>query len=241
MIDLLLAPQTKPFAVALGLVVLIALVELVVALFGASASAAIDSLLPDLDADLDLDYEVDASLAGGGALDLDTPSVPDAPSPGPLSAVLGWLCVGRVPILILLILFLSAFGVSGILAQWASRGVFGTPMPAWLVAVPALAAAFPFTRATGLSIARIMPREQTEAVSQREFIGKVARIIRGEARDAQPAEAKVTDSHGRTHYLLVEPDNAGEVFGTEDNLIIVGRTSNIYRVVRNANPAMRSE
>lgn len=239
MIDILLDPHSKAFAIALGLVVAIALLEFLSALIGVSASAAIDSFLPDLE--MDSAVEFNASLGGGGALDGDTLNIPDAPGPGPLSAVLGWLCVGKVPILILLILFLSTFGVTGIGLQWLLAANFGATLPGWLISIPALGAALPLTRVTGLGFARLMPKEQTEAISQKEFTGKMASIIRGQSRQGQPAEAKITDSYGRTHYLLVEPDSADEIFGTEDELIIVGRRNGIFRIVRNVNPAMKPD
>src|SRR5690606_28477860 len=110
--------------VAILLVVLIALVELVGLLLGFSASGAIDSQLPDLDADADF---------GGHASPLHADvHAPDGVSPGPLSQVLSWLCVGRVPVLVLLIVFFCAFGVAGFLVQMVADGIFGFSLPAVL-------------------------------------------------------------------------------------------------------------
>ncbi|MEL6365247.1 MAG: YqiJ family protein [Pseudomonadota bacterium] len=229
------APETAPFAVALTLMAFIAILEIGGMLIGLSPSGALDSLLPEIDLDADLD--VDADFAGG-PFDVDAPAAPDAPGAGPLSQVLGWLCVGRVPVLVLLVAFLTAFGISGFVFQGLVQGVVGAALPAALAAIPALAIAVPATRFMGLGLAKVMPKEHTEAVSSRSFVGKVATVIRGEARRGLAAEAKLTDGFGQTHYLLVEPDNDGETFDQGDEVLVVRKASGVYRVIASAHPAM---
>lgn len=73
------ASETAPFAVAIGLTLAIAVIELAGLLFGAQPSAIVDSALPDLDTD-----------------------VPDIEL-GPLSQTLSWLSFGRLPALVVLI------------------------------------------------------------------------------------------------------------------------------------------
>ena len=237
MIETFFSPETAPFAIALSLMLLIAAVELVGALMGMPASAILDSLLPEIDADVDLDLEADYS---GGPLDADAPSVPNAPSPGPLSQILGWLCVGKVPVLVLLIVFLTAFGLAGFIIQGVVRGILGVSLPAVIAVAPALFAAIPMTRVAALTLAKIMPKEQTEAVSQKHFIGKVAVILRGAARKGAPAEAKLTDSFGQTHYVLIEPDDETETFQQGTDVIIVKQTGSFYQAILNTSAALSS-
>lgn len=223
---------------------IIAAVELVGALMGLQASAMLDSLLPEVDADIDLDIDMDLDLEAdyaGGPLDVDAPSVPDSPSPGPLSQVLGWLCVGKVPILVLLIVFLTAFGLAGFFLQGLIGGLVGAPLPAALAVIPALAAALPATRGAGLTLAKIMPKEHTEAVSRKQFIGKVATVIRGEARKGTPAEAKLTDRHGQTHYILLEPDDEESVFKQGTEVIVVKQSGSIYQAIVNTSAALSDD
>jgi hypothetical protein len=235
MFETFFSDATAPFAVALSLMVMIAIIELVGALMGMAPSDMIDSMLPEIDTDLDL--EMDADLGGvGSPLDTDAVSAPDAPGAGPLSSVLGWLCVGRVPILVLLIAFLTAFGLTGIVVQGAFSTVFNFTLPAALACLPALMVAIPATRWSGLRLSKIMPKEQTEAVSQRRFIGRIATIVRGEAKQDLPAEAKLTDRYGQTHYLLVEPDEADAVFPAGEAVLIVKQVGGRYRVIANPNP-----
>lgn len=241
MIESFFSPATAPFAVAICLMLIIATVELVGALMGLQASAMLDSLLPEIDADLDIDVDMDLDLEAdyaGGALDVDAPAVPDAPSPGPLSQVLGWLCVGKVPILVLLIVFLTAFGLAGFFIQGALVSLFGLSLPAALAAIPAFAVAIPIVRTVGLGLAKIMPKEHTEAVSQKRFIGKVATIIRGEARKGAPAEAKLTDRFGQTHYVLIEPDDNESVFKQGEEVIVIKQSGSIYQAIVNTSAAL---
>ncbi len=244
MIETFFSPATTPFAVAICLMLFIAAVELIGALMGIPASAMLDSLIPDIDVDLDVDMDVDLDVEvdyAGGALDADVPNIPDAPSAGPLSQILGWLCVGKVPILVLLIVFLTAFGLSGVVIQSLVQAVIGAPLPAFLAVIPALAAAIPVTRISGLTLSKLMPKEQTEAVSQRHFIGKVATIIRGKARKGAPAEAKLTDSFGQTHYLLVEPDEETEIFTQGTEVIIIKQMGSKYRAILNTSAALSND
>ncbi|MEQ8405650.1 MAG: YqiJ family protein [Oceanicaulis sp.] len=231
-------PAVAPFAVALVLMLVIALAELAGALMGIAPSGFLDNMLPEIE--VDLDAEVD--LAGsGGALDADAVAAPDAPGAGPLSSVLGWLCVGKVPILVLLIAFLTAFGLAGYAVQAALSSLFGVTLPAALAVVPALCAAVPATRASGLVLARLIPKEQTDAVSRTGFIGRIAVVIRGVARQGSPAEAKLTDAHGLTHYLLVEPDDAGEQFTAGDAVLLVREAGGRYRAIANPNPVLTDD
>ena len=224
------ASENLPFAIAICLVALIALVEVVGLLLGFSASGAIDSQIPDFDADADFDADISPLHADVHA--------PDGLGPGPLSQVLAWLCVGRVPVLVLLVVFLCAFGLAGFLLQSVSGSILGFPLPALVASIPALAFAFPGTRYVGLGLSKIMPKEESEAVSQSDFLGKVAVVTRGEARRGLPAEAKLRDVHGQAHYVLVEPDDEAETFPERAEVLIVQQFGSVYRVIANRNAAM---
>lgn len=219
-------PALAPFTIALIVMLLIAATEAVGMAFGASPSSALETALPDFDAD-------------ANPLDADAPHAPDAPT-GPLSQLMSWLCVGRVPLLVLLVAFLTAFGVAGVVLQSALKGVIGFYLPAVVMIVPAFLLALPATRAFGLGLSKIMPREETEAVSDESFIGRVATVIRGEAKRGLPAEAKLKDLRGQTHYVLVEPDGDDEVYSQGAEVLVVQKIGAVYRVIRNEHPSLRS-
>ena len=232
-------PALLPFTAALIVLGLIATLELVGLLFGVAFSGLVDSALPDIELDADADFEMDAELGGdGGPLHVDGPDMPDMPTGGPLSQFLSWLCVGKVPVLILLAAFLLGFGLSGLIIQEVSQGLLGIYIWPILVAIPALIVALPTTRYLGLSIAKIMPKEETDAVSRNAFIGAVATIIRGEAEQGKPAEAKLRDFNGTTHYILVEPDQTGLKFAQGNEVLLVKKSGSIFQAVINTNPVL---
>lgn len=211
MIEFLLATSNLPFTAALGVMLVIGVMEAVGLMFGADLASAVDSVLPDLDLDADLNVE-------GGA------------APGPLAAALGWLCVGKVPALILLICFLLAFGLAGLGVQALVRESTGDLLPGWFAAIPALAIGLPATRFLGLGFAKILPQDETYAVSESAFLGKVATVTMGTARAGLPAEAKLRDAHGNTHYVRVEPLRPAESFAAGTAVVLKAREGAVYKV-----------
>lgn len=206
------ASETAPFAVALGLTLAIALIELAGLLLGAQPSAAVDNALPEFDADV-------------GELEL-----------GPLSQTLSWLSFGKLPALVVLILITASFGLIGFAGQELLRRMLGFMLNPWVASVPAAIGAAYATRYLGLGLARIMPKEETDAVSTTAFVGRVATVFRGIAREGQPAEAKLTDIHGKTHYVLIEPD-AGEVDMPEGSeVVIIRQEGPVYRAITKLKP-----
>src|SRR5689334_12806546 len=84
-----------------------------------------------------------AELAGLGSS-----LVPDADAPADAS-LLQWLNLGRLPLLMLMVVFLLSFGLLGLMGQRLVAALFGQPAPWFLAAPLALAAALPATRSAG--------------------------------------------------------------------------------------------
>jgi hypothetical protein len=207
------ASETAPFAVAIGLTLAIAVIELLGLLLGTQPSAMVDSALPDLDADIP-DMEL-----------------------GPLSQSLSWLSFGKLPALVVLILITASFGLCGFAVQEAMRLTLGFALDPWLASIPAVIGAAFVTRHVGLAIARIMPKEETEAVSTKAFVGRVATVFRGVAGPGAPAEAKLTDIHGKTHYLLIEPEDGETVMPEGSEVVIIRQQGSVYRAISKLKPA----
>ena len=132
----------------------------------------------------------------------------------------------------LLIVFLCGFGLSGYVLQNATIQAVGWPLHPALASLGALAAALPITRAGGLLLARIMPKQETEAVSHTSFVGQVATITQGVARRGLPAEAKLRDRFGRTHYIRIEPDTDDTELHAGTEVLVLRQHGAIFR----ANP-----
>jgi hypothetical protein len=229
MLEVLGNAAATPFAVALIVMIVISLLEGLSMVFGMGLSGLVDGLLPDFDMpEVDApDIETDGVMSAG-SLD----------SVGPLTHMMSWLSFGKAPALILLIAFLTVFGLSGLTIQAVVHGLTGLMVPGWLAAIPAVMIALPGTRYAGRGFAAIMPSDQTEAVSGEGFVGKVAVIIRGTAKRGMPAEAKLKDVHGLTHWVLVEPDEDAAEFKTGEDVIIVSRAGSIYRTIKNTHAVL---
>lgn len=157
---------------------------------------------------------------------------------GAADGPLGWLHLGKVPALVLLILFLAGFAITGYLIQGISYKVAGVMWPAWAVAIPAVFAGFATVKALGALLARIMPKDETSAVSELSLIGRAGVIVRGHAKMGAAAEAKVRDMHGRPHYVMVEPDFEDQVFAEGSEVLLVKKVGVSFRCIRNPHPEL---
>ncbi|OLL30951.1 hypothetical protein BTH42_14335 [Burkholderia sp. SRS-W-2-2016] len=214
--SLLLLPGQAPFVAALGLMIMIGIVEVVALLFGLSITEHAGNLLVS---HFGIDHaEVNADLNVVGQF-------------------LSWLHLGRVPLLILLILFLLGFSVVGLLLQSLLYLLAGIQLPAALAIIAATFGSLPFIRFSGGVIARYLPPIESFAVSETDFVGLPAQIVTGEASVGNPAEARLRDRFGRTHYIRVEPDRADQILARGTTVAIVSRVSgSLYRAVAIAVP-----
>jgi len=224
MFDFLTASQNTPFTVALAVMFGIAILEGVTALFGMALSGMLDALLPDLDIDLD------AELSG-----------PEYQSPNALSRLLGWLRVGQVPVLMLLVILLTGFGLIGLGIQSALQHSIGVLLPGIVASVPAAVLALPVVRVFGGLLEKVMPKDETDAVSEESLVGLIATVTLGRASAGQPAEAKVRDPRGTTHYVMVEPDDASVQFEAGSQVLLVSRSGATYAAIVNPNPVLVDE
>lgn len=225
MIALLTADGSLPFTVALALVLALALIEGVGLLLGAGLSGLLDHLVPD-------------ALLPDAHLDVDGPNLT---SPGPISALLGWLYVGRVPMLVVLILGLACFGIAGLIIQSASMTLAGRTLPAWLASASALLIALPLVRLCARGLSRLIPSDETEAINHASLVGRVAVITLGTARPGSSAEARVKDRYGQNHYVRVEPD--AEPDGPAElpqgsEVLLLRQRGSVFLAIPNPNPIL---
>lgn len=222
MIDFIVAEQNLPFTAAIGVMLGLALLEVLLLTVGGSMSGAFDNLAPESP---DLDIDVDLDLNGNAA-----------PTAGPtdgLGRLLGWFAIGKVPLLVVIVAFLTIFGLSGLILQNLWSSITGSMLPASLASVPAFIVGLMTTRYLAFGLSRLIPNSETSAVSSDSFVGRVAMLTLGTAATGKPAQAKLTDGHGQTHYLMVEPDQAEMVFQQGDRILLVGREAGVFKGIPN--------
>jgi len=181
-----LAPDNVAFLSSIVLMLAIVFLELITAVLGFALSSAIDALIPDLDFSLEAEFGY--------------------PALGLVDQALGWLYVGRVPVLVLFLIWLTAFGYAGFGLQFLfALTPFG--LLSWWGAVSvAFLVSLPILHVVGGWLSTLMPRDMEDAVSEENIQG-VGVIMIGKARKGFPAETKYVDEMGRVHYIMVEPDS----------------------------------
>jgi hypothetical protein len=216
------APHNWPFIVALGVMLGLALLETLILLIGGSLFGFVDDLLPEPDGDVGV--EGDTSGANGLS--------------GMLGQVLGWFAIGRVPFLVAVIALLTSFGLIGLALQGGLRLLTGAALPGSLAAIPALIGASFTTRWLALRIARIVPKEETSAVSRDSFVGRIATVTLGAASSGEPTQARLTDTHGQTHYVMVEPDRTADILAEGERVLLVSRMGGVFKAIRAESEAL---
>ncbi|MFG6442409.1 YqiJ family protein [Roseateles sp. LKC17W] len=204
--NLFTTPETLPFGVAVALIVAVALLEGLGMLVALSPSNVIDDLLPQA-----------------------------MPESG-LDRVLGWLHLGRVPALVLLLLFLLGYALFGYALQKVALNLAGGFLPAWVAGLLAVPPGLATVRGLGSLVAHIVPRDETSAVSEQSLVGRAGVVSAGAARRGLAAQARVRDAFGRMHYLMVEPDLDDDVFEEGAQILIVRKLGPFYRCIANPHP-----
>jgi Protein of unknown function (DUF1449) len=207
-VEFIFATPNLAFTVALALLFLLVLLEIGM---GGGLTEFLDTLVPDLE------------------LDADGQTAPTDSLP---TKLLGWLRAGKVPMLMLVGIFLGVFGVGGLLMQYALLMLGVGPITGLLAAVLMFFLALPLVRMGSALLARVMPRDETQALSQQALIGRVAVIVLGTARRGAAAQAKLRDEFRTTHYLMVEPVHDFDVFQQGEEVLLMAKHGPRYRAVR---------
>ncbi|MGO6902841.1 hypothetical protein ACCS96_21285, partial [Rhizobium ruizarguesonis] len=93
-------------------------------------------------------------------------------------AYLSWLNLGGVPLLILLMMTLGFFAMTGFTLQ-AVASAFWAPLPSFIAVIPAALATIPMVRASSRTVARLVPHDETYAVDLDAFLGRTAEVSIG--------------------------------------------------------------
>lgn len=135
-----------------------------------------------------------------------------------------WLMVREVPLLLVILTFLTSFGLFGFAVQGVSEHYLSASSNQIIVCL--LATVFGLLTIRGLSsFLQKFKVVHTDAVSTSEFIGKTAVIVGSAASRGHPVEATYTDKFGYTHYVLVEPVEEGVTLKQGEQVQLVLKVS----------------
>lgn len=198
LLDFAVAGPNLPFLIALAVVLAIAILEVISMLIGFGHITGSD-----------IDFTAD--LNGNGI-----PDYLEVDHGG----MFGWLNPGHVPSVILLILFAGLFAVFGFSGQWIYKGIVGDFAPAMVVAPIAVMLTLPILRQATYTIGRIVPQDETNAVTLDSLIGNIGVVNAGPVSKDNWGMARFTDKHGVDHNLLVGGEGE-EIIANGDAVVLL--------------------
>src|ERR1700710_301967 len=196
--DILLAPDVRPFAIAAAIMMALGAIELLTTLVGFSLAELVGK---------DVAVEADSHTGLGG--------------------LFLWINAGRLPLLILLILALGVFSIEGFLLQGVAH-MIGTAVPVAIAALVAAAGSIPVIRTTSRGLSRILPRDETYAVSESDFVGKVAVVSIGPLDQGLPGRVRLKDVFGNWHTVAARADPASQALPVGARVLLVDRDARSF-------------
>jgi len=138
-----------------------------------------------------------------------------------------WINTGRLPLLILLVLALGVFSIEGFLLQGIAHTV-GTTVPVSIAALLAFAGSIPVIRTASRGIARIIPRDETYAVSDADFVGKVALVSVGPLDQGLPGRVRLKDVFGNWHTVAARASSDSQALPVGASVLLVDRDAKSF-------------
>ena len=201
MMDHIMLPEVRPFAVAGAMIVVVGAVELVAMLVGFSLSELVGRTV-----DIDTDGENAWVIA------------------------LAWMNVRGVPLLVYLMIALAFFAIVGFLIQDIAAAI-ASPLPLILAVPAAVVVAAPFVRWTSGALAHLIPRDESYAVDLSSLVGRVGRVAVGPLDQGPPGRVRVKDEHDNLHIVtaIAAPDSPPLPQGAE--VLLVDRINSRFIAV----------
>jgi Protein of unknown function (DUF1449) len=196
--DILLAPDVRPFAVAAAIMVSLGGIELLTMIVGFSISELVGH-----------DFGLDSDSHNG------------------IGGLFLWINAGRLPLLILIILALGIFSIAGFLLQGITHGA-GAVLPVPIAALAALGLSIPVIRVTSRGIARIIPRDETYAVNEADFVGHVAEVSIGPLDQGLPGRVRLKDVHGNWHSVAARASSDSVPLPVGARVLLVDRDNRSF-------------
>ena len=228
----LFAPINAPFAIALGILGGLLVIEIVTLVAGSPLSAKVDAILhldlhgPDLHGPDVHGPDVHGPHAhGGGHAGLDV-----AHEPGMFGTAWDWLNAGRVPLLILIMIMLGSFGALGYMIEGVSHSLVGW-LPTFMAAIPAFIVTIPVTRRVSLLVSKVVPRDETYVVEAGSLVGQTGVIVTGPLAENTIARVKVKDAHGNQHFPWVRTKDPNLKLDNGDHVLLVEHIGSEYLAI----------
>ena len=200
------------FTAPLAIVFLLALFRLATGAMDFGDVDADADMEADIDADADVDADMEASTQGTSFGD-----------------VFGFLNVGRVPLMIVLMSLFVTWGIFGLIAN-ALLNIPENPDRVWLSCIIAFFCCFFGTRYISIALSKLFP-ESERAISDVQLLGLSGRVISGQITTTfGTARVQVPDGPELTVSCRSEPDAVTPIKGDTVILINYDRGKRIFDV-----------
>jgi hypothetical protein len=101
-------------------------------------------------------------------------------------------------------------------------------VPVSIAALAATAGSIPVIRTTSRGIARIIPRDETYAVSDADFVGKVAVVAIGPLDQGLPGRVRLKDVFGNWHSVPARASADSQPLPVGTSVLLVDRDNKSF-------------
>ena len=129
--------------------------------------------------------------------------------------------------MILIILALGIFSIAGFLLQGIAHGAGGA-LPVPIAALAALGLSIPGIRVTSRGISRIIPRDETYAVNEADFVGHVAEVSIGPLDQGLPGRVRLKDVFGNWHSVAARASSGSAPLPVGARVLLVDRDNRTF-------------
>ncbi len=182
----------------------------------------------DIDIDADIDADVDVDVDADVDMDADIEADPGMQSPS-FGDIFGFLNVGKVPLMVVLMSLLTTWGMAGLIAN----AVLNLPQNlqwVWVSYVVAFFCSFLGTRYISIALSKLFP-ESEKAISDVQLLGLRGRVISGQITTTfGTARVQVPDGPELTVSCRAKSGEAPPVKGDTVVLIDYDRAKRIFDV-----------
>lgn len=168
----------------------------------------------DVDADVDVDVDADVDMDVDANVDADTDIAADSGVSGNVFVdVLGFLNVGRVPFMIVVMTLFTTWGFTGLIVNEILNVNTAPSLFFWISCSAALVCSVLGTRYLSLTLSKIFP-ESDPPTKDLHLLGLQGRVISGQITPTfGTARVQVPDGHTLTVKCRVKPDEPNPVKG----------------------------
>ena len=177
--------------------------------FGGDSDVDVDAGGADIDADADADIDVDADADAG--VDFSA-----------FERALGFINVGKVPLVIIIATFLLFWGVSGFMLNGIIQNIFGNFPSAFIMASCGVALVVGVIGTKFLSgvIARLFPTVESYSSNNESLLGQMGQVVSREIT-TEFGRAKVEDPYGNALTIFCKIQTGKEVPKRGDEIVLI--------------------